>query len=165
MVRLKTRSSNEVLTTEVLVANDNVTSWVWLTPMLGARRVGLFVSDTASWSIYGGWREAAIKVIGFRKLMSATHSIGTKDWSYTLFLKQGRGNFVSDIVIKFSSARPGLPILGVEIGRHSKMSKDLLSHRKIKEFSVSYFCHYDAVGGKRPPCILIFNIKEAGSVR
>ena len=42
MGRLKTISPNEVLATEILVISKNVASWVWLTPLLGARRVGLF---------------------------------------------------------------------------------------------------------------------------
>ena len=44
MRRLKTGSPNEVLATEVLVVSKNVASWVWLTPLIGARRVGIFVS-------------------------------------------------------------------------------------------------------------------------
>ena len=56
MGRIKILSSNEVMTTEVLVVSKNVSSWVWLTPLLGARIVGLFVSDTVSYSFDGRWR-------------------------------------------------------------------------------------------------------------
>ena len=56
MGRLKTVSPNEVLATEVLVVSENVASWVWLTPLLGARIFGIFLSDPVSWSFYGGWR-------------------------------------------------------------------------------------------------------------
>ena len=54
--RLKTGSTNEVMATEVLVVSENVASWVWLTPLLGARIFGIFLSDPVSWSFYGGWR-------------------------------------------------------------------------------------------------------------
>ena len=56
MGRIKILSSNEVMTTEVLVVSKNVSSWVWLTPLLGSRIVGLFVSDTVSYSFDGRWR-------------------------------------------------------------------------------------------------------------
>ena len=56
MGRLKNGSPNEVLDTEVLVVRENVAPWVWLTPMIGDRRVGLFVSEIVSWIIAGGWR-------------------------------------------------------------------------------------------------------------
>ena len=58
MVRLKVGSPNEVITTEVLVVSENVASWVRLTPLIGARRVGIFVSETVSWSFDWVWREA-----------------------------------------------------------------------------------------------------------
>ena len=52
--RLKIEPPNNVAATEVLVVSDNVASWVWLTYLLGARRVVIFVSDPVSWiSIYG----------------------------------------------------------------------------------------------------------------
>ena len=44
MIRLKTGSSNEVLATEVLLVIKNVVSWLWLTPLIVSRRVGIFVS-------------------------------------------------------------------------------------------------------------------------
>ena len=59
MGKLKSGASNEVLSTEVLVVRKNVASWVWLTPLIGSNRVGLFVLDPVSWSIYGGWRESS----------------------------------------------------------------------------------------------------------
>ena len=66
MGRLKKGASNEVIATEVLVVRKNVASWMWLTPILGDRRVGIFVSGTVSWSIYRGWIESFIEVIGFK---------------------------------------------------------------------------------------------------
>ena len=50
-------------------------------------------------------------------------------------------------------------------GRHYKNSKELFSHRKIQGFSISSFRHCDVGGVTRPPCILIHNIKESGSVQ
>ena len=58
MVRLKIGSPNEVIKTEVLVVSENVASWVRLTPLIGARRVGIFVSETVSWIFDWVWREA-----------------------------------------------------------------------------------------------------------
>ena len=78
MGMLKTGSSNEVLSTVFLMVRDNVASWVWLTPLLGSRIVGIFVSETVSWIFPGGWREAAIQVIGCMTLVNAIHSIGTE---------------------------------------------------------------------------------------
>ena len=51
MGRLKTGSSNEVLATDILVVSENVSSWVCLNPLLGSRRVRMFVSEPVSWSI------------------------------------------------------------------------------------------------------------------
>ena len=64
--RLKTGSSNEVIATEVLVVINIVASWVWFTPLIGARRVEIFLSELFSWSISGGWRETAIKIHQFQ---------------------------------------------------------------------------------------------------
>ena len=99
MGRLKNGSSNEVLTTEVLVVSKNVEPWVWLNPIIGARRLGIFLSEPVSWSICGGWREAAIEVIGLRTLSITTHSLGMEEWNYALCLIQVRRKCVSDIVI------------------------------------------------------------------
>ena len=66
MGRLKKGASNEVIATKVLVVRKNVASWMWLTPLLGERIVGIFVSDTVSWSISRGWIESFIEVIGFK---------------------------------------------------------------------------------------------------
>ena len=79
MGRLNTGSPNELLATEVLVVRENMVSWVWLNPMLGARRVGLFLSEPVSWSFSGGQREEDIGIIRFRTLSSAIHSIGTEE--------------------------------------------------------------------------------------
>ena len=76
MERLKIGLSNKVLATEVLVVSNNVASWVWLTPLLGSRIVGIFLSETVSWIFPGGWREAAIQVIGCMTLVNAIHTIG-----------------------------------------------------------------------------------------
>ena len=118
--RLRTGASNEVISTEVLVVNENVGSWVWPTPLIGARRVWLFVSDPVSWSIDWGCIEAFFELIRFRTLSSAIHSIGTEEWNYTLRLIQGRSKFVSDTVIQLIFVCPGLSILGVETGRYFK---------------------------------------------
>ena len=64
MGRLKTGSSNEVMTTEVLVVSENVASWLWLKPLLGSRRVGLFESEPVSWSFYGGGEKQPLKSLG-----------------------------------------------------------------------------------------------------
>ena len=165
MRRLKTGASNEVPATEVLVVRNNLASWAWLTPMLGSRRVGLFVSEQVIWIIAGGWIESSIGVIGFRTLASAIHSIGMEKWNYALCLIKGRRNFISDIFIQLRSVRPGISILGVVTGRHSKISKDLLLHSAIKGFYVSPFCHCDVGGVTRAPYILSHNINEEGSVR
>ena len=125
MGRLKIGSSNEVLATEVLVVSKNVASWVWLTPLLGYRRVGIFLSEPVSWSFSGVWKESAIEVVGLRTLANAIHSIGTEDWNYALCLIQERSNCFSDIFIQLRCARPGLSILGVATGRHYKRSKYL----------------------------------------
>ena len=50
-------------------------------------------------------------------------------------------------------------------GRHSKVSKDILSLNLNQGFSVSSFRHCGVGGVTRTPCILIHNIKEAGSLR
>ena len=81
MGRPKTGSSNEVLATEVLMISENVLSWVCLTPLLGVRRVGIFVSEPISLSFSKGWREAVIEVIGFRNIARDIHSIGTVEWN------------------------------------------------------------------------------------
>ena len=127
--------------------------------MILARRVGILVSDPVSWIIVGGWREAVIEVMGFRNLASSNYSIGTEECNYALCLIQGRGHFVSDIVIQLISARPGISILGVETGRHSKTSKYLLPHSVIQGFSVSSLRHCDVGEVTRSPFILINNIK------
>ena len=113
----------------------------------------------------GGWREAAIEVIGFRTLASAIHSIGMEEWKYALCLIKVGSNFVSGIVIRLISVRPGLSIFGVATRRHPKMSRELLLHSVTQGFSVSSFLHYDVGGVTRSPCILIHNIKKACSVR
>ena len=64
-----------------------------------------------------------------------------------------------------SSARPGISIIGVTNGRHSKIYKELLLNSAIQGFSVSSLRHYDVGGVTRSPYILIHNIKESGSVR
>ena len=46
--RLKMGTSNRVPSTEVLVVSTNLESWLWLNPLVGSRRVWLFVSDRAS---------------------------------------------------------------------------------------------------------------------
>ena len=74
MVRLKIVSPNKVPATEVLVDSENVASWVWLNPLIGSRRVGLFLSEPVSW-IYTWICKEAIEVIMFRTLESAIHSI------------------------------------------------------------------------------------------
>ena len=56
MGRLKMESSNGVLATKVWVVSENVLSRLWLTPLLGSWRVGVFLSETASWIIAGGVR-------------------------------------------------------------------------------------------------------------
>ena len=61
--------------------------------------------------------------------------------------------------------RPGLSILGVKTGRHSKISKDLLSYSTISGFYVSSFCHFGVGEVTRSPFIIIHNIKEEVSVR
>ena len=48
MGRLKIGFPNKVLATEVLLVSDNVVFCVWLTPLLGASRVGIFVSEPGS---------------------------------------------------------------------------------------------------------------------
>ena len=59
------------------------------------------------------------------------------------------------------SDRPGLSIIGVSTGRHSKMSKYLLLYREIQGFYVSSLRHCDVEIVKRSPFILINNLKEA----
>ena len=86
--RIKIGSTNEVLATEVLVVSDNVASWVWLNTLMGARRVGIFVSDPDSWSFDWGWSEA-IEVIGFKTIAIAIYLIGTDEWNYAWCLIQG----------------------------------------------------------------------------
>ena len=137
MGRLKTGASNEVLATEVFVFNKNGASWGCLTPLLGAKRVGLFVLEPISCSIAGRLKEASFEVTGFRNISNAIHSIGMGEWNYTLCLIQGRIDFVSDIVIQMRSVRPVISILGVETGGHSRISKGLLSHSAIQGFSMS----------------------------
>ena len=80
-------------------------------------------------------------------------------------LIQGRSNFFNDIVIQASSVRTGISILGVATGRQSKISKELFLNIEIQGLSVSSFHHCDVRGVTRAPCILIRNIKEAGSAR
>ena len=58
-------------------------------------------------------------------LASSVHSIGTDEWNYALGLILG-GIFFFDVIIQLRSDKPELSILGVETGRHSKVSKDLL---------------------------------------
>ena len=65
MGTLKKLASNELIAIEVLVVSENMASWLWLTPLIGARRVGLFVSEPVSWSTAGGCREVSFEVIGF----------------------------------------------------------------------------------------------------
>ena len=79
MVRLKIVSPNKVPATEVLVDSENVASWVWLNPLIGSRRVGLFLSEPVGWSFSGGQREEDIGIIRFRTLSSAIHSIGMEE--------------------------------------------------------------------------------------
>ena len=64
------------------MVSENMASWVWLTPLIGAKIVGIFVLDPVSWSFTGGWKEAAIEVIGFRTLVRYIYSIGTEEWNY-----------------------------------------------------------------------------------
>ena len=66
------------------MVSENVASWVCLNTLLGASRVGIFVSVPVSWSIFGGWGEASIEVIRFRTIASAIHSINIEYWNYTL---------------------------------------------------------------------------------
>ena len=56
MGRPETGSSNDVMETKVLVVSENVVSWVGMNPLLGAKRVGLFVSEPISSCFPGGWR-------------------------------------------------------------------------------------------------------------
>ena len=158
MGRVNIGSPNKVLATEVLVVSENVPSWAWLSPRLGASRVDLFVLESVSWSYVWEWRES-IKVIKFSDQARAIHTIGTDEWNYFLWIIQGGRNFVCNIVIRFSCARHELSILGVTTGRHSKISKDLLLHSEIHGFSVSFFLRCDFWGVTGPPCILIHNIK------
>ena len=64
-------AQNGVLSTEILVVGKNVASWLLINPLLGPRRVGLFVSQLDSWSINERGREASIEIIGFSTLRGA----------------------------------------------------------------------------------------------
>ena len=88
-----------------------------------------------------------------------------EEWNYALCLIQVGSNFVSDIVIQLISDRLGISILGVASGRNYKISKDLLLHSVPQGFSVSSLRNCDIRGVTRALCILIHNIKEAGSLR
>ena len=63
------------------------------------------------------------------------------------------------------SARPDLSIPEVEIGRQSRVSKDLPSHNVTQGLYVSSFRHFGVGGVTISPWIFIHNINEAGSVR
>ena len=71
-------ASNGLVVVEVLVVSENLASWLWHTPLLGASRVGIFVSETAIWNIFGGGSETSDEIIRFGTLAITIHSVGTE---------------------------------------------------------------------------------------
>ena len=126
--------------------SNNLESWTWLTPLIGDKRVGTFLSETASLNVSGRWIEIATEVIRFRYLASDVHSIGTEERNCALCLIQGGRKIVFNIDIQLISDRPGLSIFGVETVIHTKFFIDLLLQSVTQGFYVSSFRHCD-VGG------------------
>ena len=97
---------------------------------------------------------------------SESYPLNRHRWVELRLVPYTRKNiFFWDIFIQLISARPDLSIPEVEIGRQSRVSKDLPSHNATQGLYVSSFRHCDVGGFTISPWIFIHNINEAGSVR